>query len=944
MARSRKNHKYIGQQPLFKPDSDWVAPNLGDLPAWKGVKRIGLDTEARDPTLTKLGPGVRRGGYTVGISFAIEDGPSHYLPMRHHGGGNLDPNHVIAYMKDQAKEYTGAICGANLQYDLDFLAEIGIVFHKATFLDIQVAEPLIDENQFSYSLDVLAGKYGFMGKEETLLDAAATAYGLDRKKDMWQLPAKFVGPYAIVDAELPLKILRKQERVIDDQGLWDIYRLESRVLPVLVKMRRRGIRIDFDQLDKVEVLTIKKEQEFLDIIYHETGVRIKVDEINKGRLVVAALDVAQIPYGRTDPTEKFPDGQASVKKEFLEPNKDLPLVNAILEARSYNKVRNTFAKSIRNHQVNGRIHCTFNQLRTQQDNSDDVKGVGPGRLSSCDPNLQQQPSKHVVLGKMWRSIYLPDEGGRWAALDYCFSADTEVLTEHGFVPFPKLSRNVKVAQYWPDGSVTYAMPKAYQVVPYSGEMYHIHGQRQIDLLVSPNHRCALISPEGKLSFQRADEVWSGGKIIPQNGIIHGTLSLPKTTVQQAAVIQADGSYRTSHYRVFVGKDRKIGRLRDILGRNEDYVCKTKAASHAFKLELNPLIVPGKQKLFNREKLLTLEWGLRKIFLEELLHWDGSKPSCLYTTTVKENAEIVQEIACLTGFRSNYDCRPQPNGRKDLHTVTLNLRAGTYVKTLEKTTESYDGTIYCVTMPASTVIVRRNGRVAVCGQSQQEPRLFVHYAHIAGCAGTQDAVDGFAKGFDWHDMTTEMAFGIRKADDKKLFAKMRKKAKAVFLGLTYGMGQAKMCKSCGFTTEVINIRGAEREVAGPEGRAFLAEFNKKVPFLGEIKDMAEKVAWNRKFIRTILDRHIHYPPGCGMERKALNNLIQGSAADQTKLAMVLLDENNFRIQLQIHDEIDTTVYSENTAKEMAEIMTTCVPLVVPSKVDIEIGANWGDSME
>lgn len=174
--------------------------------------------------------------------------------------------------------------------------------------------------------------------------------------------------------------------------------------------------------------------------------------------------------------------------------------------------------------------------------------------------------------------------------------------------------------------------------------------------------------------------------------------------------------------------------------------------------------------------------------------------------------------------------------------------------------------------------------------------------------------------------------------------IRARAKAVFLGLTYGMGQAKMCRSCGFSTVLVNIRGAEREVAGPEGRAFLTEFNQKVPFLGEIKDMVERVAWNRKFIRTILDRHIHYPPGYGMERKALNNLIQGSAADQTKLAMVLLDENNFRIQLQIHDEIDTTVYSEKTAKEMAEIMTTCVPLIVPSKVDIEIGANWGDSME
>lgn len=639
---------------MFLPSSDWAAPKLCELPSWKGIDRIGLDTETKDPDLTKLGPGVRRGAHIIGISFAIEDGPSYYLPIRHESerSTNLDPRHVFDYLKDQAKEFTGTICGANLGYDLDFLAEEGVVFRRASFKDIQVAEPLIDENQLSYSLNTLAKKYGFMGKEEGLLRDAAAAFGVDPKKQMYLLPPRFVGPYAEPDASLPLKILRKQERVIDDQDLWDIYKLENRVLPVLVKMRRRGIRIDFDQLDKVEAFAMKKEQEFLDIIHQTTLIKIGIDEINKKPPIVKALKHENIPIHYTEPSKNYPEGQPSIKAEYLNPYKKNPVVKAIIEAKAYNKIRNTFVSSIRKHATGGRIHCTFNQLRRQDDNSDEVKGAGPGRLSSCDPNLQQQPSRHPIMGKMWRSIYLPDEGGRWAALDY---------------------------------------------------------------------------------------------------------------------------------------------------------------------------------------------------------------------------------------------------------------------------------------------------------SQQEPRLFVHYAHIAGCPGTQAAVDGFHAGFDWHDMTTKMAFGLDKpgpdASEEELvaFKAARTKAKAVFLGLTYGMGEAKMCRSCGFPTETVNIRGAEREVAGPEGKAFLAEFNRKVPFLNSIKELAERVAWNRRYIQTILGRHIHYPPGRNMERKALNNLIQGSAADQTKLAMVLMDENNYRIQLQIHDEVDTTVYDEKTPKEMAEIMSTCVPLVVPSKVDIELGDNWGDSM-
>ena len=75
---------------MFTPESDWLPPNINELPSWKGVKRVGIDTETRDPTLKTRGIGVRHDGYVVGISFAIEDGPSFYLPIRHDGGGNLD--------------------------------------------------------------------------------------------------------------------------------------------------------------------------------------------------------------------------------------------------------------------------------------------------------------------------------------------------------------------------------------------------------------------------------------------------------------------------------------------------------------------------------------------------------------------------------------------------------------------------------------------------------------------------------------------------------------------------------------------------------------------------------------------------------------------------------------------------------------------------------------
>ena len=76
-------------------------------------------------------------------------------------------------------------------------------------------------------------------------------------------------------------------------------------------------------------------------------------------------------------------------------------------------------------------------------------------------------------------------------------------------------------------------------------------------------------------------------------------------------------------------------------------------------------------------------------------------------------------------------------------------------------------------------------------------------------------------------------------------------------------------------------------------------------------------------------------------KALNRLIQGSAADQTKKAMVEVYEQLGIIPLiQVHDELDCSVKNEKEGNQIKEIMETCVELKVPSKVDMSLGESWG----
>jgi DNA polymerase I-like protein with 3'-5' exonuclease and polymerase domains len=402
------------QQALFPPDAPWRAPRLSELPQdWNVTDRLGLDTETFDPTLKTLGPAVRRGGFIAGISFAFNETLAHYLPLRHLGGDNMeDPAQALAYVRDQAALYRGEVVGARLSYDLDYLAEAGIEFPLATFRDVQVAEPLLDELQYSYSLESILERHGMEPKVEETLRIAAEEFRLDPKADLWKLPARYVGRYGEGDAIRPLQLLARQEEKLKEQGLMEVWDLESAVLPCLVRMRRRGVRVNFDRLDKIERFSRAEEAKAWAEVQRISGVSIAVGDAMKPEGLARALETQGIHVPKTI------KGKPSVTKELLE-GINHPLGKLIRRGRQMSQLRSTFVGSIRQHAVRGRIHCTFNQLRgAKGDGSDESEGARYGRLSCSDPNLQQQPARDPEIGPMWRSIYEADEGALWGQLDY----------------------------------------------------------------------------------------------------------------------------------------------------------------------------------------------------------------------------------------------------------------------------------------------------------------------------------------------------------------------------------------------------------------------------------------------------------------------------------------------------------------------------------------------
>lgn len=408
-----------GQLPLFVPASSWKPPRLAELPSWEGVKRLAVDIETYDPDIKAQGPGQNGRGRIIGLSFAIEGGPAFYLPMGH-PEDNVEGD-VMGWIREQAQLFRGEVVGANLSYDLGYLFKAGVTFPNALwFRDVMIADPLINELHMSYSLDAIAKRYGFPGKVDEELRVAADSYNVDPKSGMWQIPARFVAAYAIADVHLPLGILRKQEEIISKEFLWDIFNLESKVLPVLARMRNRGIKIDTAKLTHIEEWSEQEERKALGEVKRLTGVEIPFGEVWKAKAIVPVLHYlgVKVAYTKTN--------QPNIDKNVLD-NIDHDAARAVLWARKVNKLRTTFANSIREHLTRGRIHCVFNQIAREDEDSGGIKGARYGRLSCEHPNMQQQPARDEFAA-MWRSIYIPDDPEmKWAACDYS-QQEPRVLT------------------------------------------------------------------------------------------------------------------------------------------------------------------------------------------------------------------------------------------------------------------------------------------------------------------------------------------------------------------------------------------------------------------------------------------------------------------------------------------------------------------------------------
>ena len=226
-------------------------------------------------------------------------------------------------------------------------------------------------------------------------------------------------------------------------------------------------------------------------------------------------------------------------------------------------------------------------------------------------------------------------------------------------------------------------------------------------------------------------------------------------------------------------------------------------------------------------------------------------------------------------------------------------------------------------------------------SQQEPRILVHYAKLQNLTGVDTIVEAYEAGnADFHQAVADLA-GIE-----------RKQAKTINLGLMYGMGKNKLMAELGLLKE--------------QAEKLIQQYHQKAPFVKQLMDAVSRKANDAGKIRTLQGRVCHFelwqPAQFGIHKplpleqarkeygeplkraftyKALNRLIQGSAADMTKKCMIDLYNEGILPHIQIHDEVDISIESDKKAEKVIEIMEAAIELKVPNKVDYEKGFNWGD---
>lgn len=334
--------------------------------------------------------------------------------------GDLREPGVLRWVKDHLPKVRLWV-NHNLKFDYHMLRETGIVVPQDRIACTMVRECILDEDQFTYSLDDVAYRRLQKRKESEIWPELAAMFGgkADRESQILNLhraPKPLVEKYANIDSALALELYEHQQKDIEAEDLQIIDALESELLGAVIQMEHLGVRVDLgraeqsvDDLDKM----VKQSQKQLDRLAR------KPINVNSAPQVKALLGVHKADDGtwRTrdgvllEPTESGNSGSLRTEKLY---QSTLPEAALVADIRAMIKARDVFLKKyILQMSHNGYVHANINQTRSEEGD-----GTYTGRFSITDPALQQIHKRNKKMAAVVRSCFIPDGDCEWGCYDW----------------------------------------------------------------------------------------------------------------------------------------------------------------------------------------------------------------------------------------------------------------------------------------------------------------------------------------------------------------------------------------------------------------------------------------------------------------------------------------------------------------------------------------------
>ena len=337
----------------------------------------------------------------VGISLAVKEGAGYYIPVGHNAGKNLPLKKVLSALEAPMTNPKIGKIAHNAKYDYIVLAKYGLVVTPLTY-DTMLAEFIIDPSSRNLGLKNLA--FVKLGEEMTHIEELI---GKGKKQiSMADVAIESVAPYAVADAEIPLRLMALQKdelkRVNGEKLLEEI---DLPLTPVLAGMEMEGVLLDLPFLKNMSDEMTKRLGEIEKQIFDLVGKPFNVNSTQQ------LSDVLFITLGLEPPDrgKKTASGHYSTAAGVLEMLRGKhPVVDLVLENRELSKLKSTYLDALPQavDEKTGRVHTSYSQI-----------GAVTGRLSSNNPNLQNIPIR-TETGRKVRNGFIAGKGNVLLAVDY----------------------------------------------------------------------------------------------------------------------------------------------------------------------------------------------------------------------------------------------------------------------------------------------------------------------------------------------------------------------------------------------------------------------------------------------------------------------------------------------------------------------------------------------